>query len=54
MFIVRNEEGNAYRNLETERDRDYYLSLGYIEVVEEPQNQKTSANKSAKKMKSKI
>jgi hypothetical protein len=50
MFIVRNKEGNAYRELKTEFERDRYLSMGYIEVKEEPKAQKPSS-KGAKKNK---
>lgn len=49
MFRVKNKEGNIYRNLKTKRQRDYFLSLGYIEVKEEKKIQKSNAKKGANK-----
>lgn len=32
MYTLCNKTGNVFKNVNTEKDRDYYLKLGYIEV----------------------
>ena len=49
MFKLKTKVGNIYREVETVRARDYFLSLGYVEVKEETKEQKQSSKKGAKK-----
>jgi hypothetical protein len=34
MYTLCNKTGNVFKNVRTEKDRDYYLKLGYTEVVD--------------------
>lgn len=48
VFRVKSKEGNIYRNLKTERQRDYFISLGYTEVKEEKKPQNKNSKKGVK------
>jgi len=48
VFRVKSREGNIYRNLKTERQRDYFIGLGYTEVKEEKKPQNKNSKKGVK------
>ena len=51
MFKLKTKVGNIFREVKTERERDYFLGLGYVEVKEEPKPPKEEPKKFQKRNK---
>jgi hypothetical protein len=49
MFKLKTKVGNIFREVKTERERNYFLGLGYVEVKEEPKPPKEEPKKVSKK-----